>query len=241
MQEAPQQVTSPIRALRVVSDEHPCSYLSGLRARHEYLVAPLVRPDDYHRLMDMGFRRSGVTVYRPICDQCSQCRQLRVPAGEFKPSRSQRRNLRRNSDLQIRIGRPKLTHDRWALYRRYQRSRHRDNGDDSPESLEGFLYSTCVNSTEWSYYLNGRLVMVGIADICRRSISAVYCYWEPKLARRGLGTFNVLTHLALAAEEGIPHVYLGFFIHDCPKTTYKAGFAPFELLSGSREWVRPIR
>jgi arginyl-tRNA--protein-N-Asp/Glu arginylyltransferase len=47
--------------------------------------------------------------------------------------------------------------------------------------------------------------------------------------------------MALAAEEGIAHVYLGFSIRDCSKTAYKAGFAPFELLSRSRGWLRPIR
>ena len=239
MDEVPQQVTSPIRALRVASEEHRCSYLPQRRARHEYLFAPSVDPDDYHRLMDMGYRRSGVTIYRPICEGCRQCRPLRVPVDAFRPNRSQRRNRRDNSDLELRIGRPRLTHDRWSLYRRYQHHRHREDGDDSPEALEGFLYTSCVNTTEWRYYLDGRLVMIGIADVCRRSISAVYCYWDPMLAQRGLGVFNVLAHISMAAGEGIPHVYLGYMIRDCRKTAYKAGYAPCELLDGRQVWSSP--
>ena len=79
--------------------------------------------------------------------------------------------------------------------------------------------------------------MIGIADVCRRSISAVYCYWDPRLARRGLGVFNVLTHISTAAGEGIPYVYLGYLIQDCRKTAYKAGYAPFELLDRRQVWL----
>ena len=146
----------------------------------------------------------------------------------------------RGIDLVVRIGRPKLTHDRWALYRRYQHHRHREDGDDTPEALEGFLYTSCVNSTEWRYYLDGLLVMVAIADICPQSISAVYCYWDPRLAHRGLGVFNVLTHISTAAGEGIPYLYLGYLIRDCRKTAYKAGYAPFEFLDHRQAWSSPL-
>lgn len=234
--QTPQPIRDPIRALRVVSDEHQCAYIPRHRARHEYLVAAKIDPEDYHRLMDLNYRRSGPVVYRPQCPECRQCVQLRVPAAEFAPDRGQRRNLARNADVTVRVARPRLTPERWLLYRRYQQRRH-DEHEGSPDSLEQFLYNSCVPATEWSYYLGDRLVMVGIADVSRRSISAVYCYWEPALAQRGLGTLNVLTLIAAARAEGVPHVYLGYYVRDCAKMIYKARFRPCEVLDDGR-WRR---
>jgi arginine-tRNA-protein transferase len=234
--QTPQHIQEPIRALRVMSDEHACVYVPRRRARHEYLIAAKVDPEDYHRLMNMNYRRSGPVVYRPECPECRQCLQLRVPAEEFEPDRGQRRNLRMNADVMVRVAAPSLTPERWRLYGRYQSTRH-DEHDHSPESLEEFLYTSCVHSTEWSYYLGDRLVMVGIADVSPGCLSAVYCYWEPALAGRGLGTLNVLTLLAAARAESMPHVYLGYYIRDCAKMIYKARFRPCEVLEHNR-WRR---
>lgn len=238
MLHSPERVRSPVEALRIVSEEHPCPYLPPRRARHEFLFSPSVEPDDYHRLMDLNYRRSGLMVYRPICAGCTACRQLRVRAPEFRPNRSQRRNAKTNADLLIRVGRPILTRGRWDLYRRYQAARHGEHDVGTPAALEAFLYSSCVSTAEWRFVLNGRLVMVGIVDICRTSLSAVYCYWEPALTDRGLGTFNVLSLIDFAAAEGIPYVYLGYHVRTCRKMTYKSLFRPCEELDERGVWRR---
>lgn len=240
MFDTPQRVQHPIAALRVLSGGQPCCYLPGRTARHEYLFAPRVAPADYHRLMNLNYRRGGVTIYRPVCEACDECRQLRVRAADFRPSRGQRRVQRGNRDLDVRIRPPRLDDERWALYRRYQRQRHGDEGDDdSPDGLADFLYQSCVSTVEWSYFLHDRLVMAAICDVCDESLSAVYCYYDPDLAARGLGTFNVLSHLDFARQEGIPYVYLGFYVRDCAKMRYKAQFRPFEILRNAERWEPP--
>ena len=37
--------------------------------------------------------------------------------------------------------------------------------------------------------------------------------------------------VGMAAVEGVPYVYLGYRIHGCRKTDYKAAYGPHELLS----------
>jgi leucyl-tRNA---protein transferase len=214
----------------------PCPYLHGREARHQTLLASTCPPGLYTGLMDLNFRRLGPIVYRPACDACTECRQLRVPVARFRPSRSQRRCLARNRDLAITSGPPQLTDEKLALYERYLHQRHDGQMSGSREELEGFLYVSGVETLEVCYRWEGRLVGVGIADVEPRSLSAVYCYFEPELPARGLGTFNVLWLLREARRRGAAHVYLGYYVADAPTMEYKAGYRPCELLRADGSW-----
>lgn len=214
----------------------PCPYLEGREARHQTLLASTCPPGLYSRLMDLNFRRLGPFVYRPACDECAECRQLRVPVATFRPSRSQRRCLGRNRDLSIAPGRPELTDEKLELYERYLRARHDGQMTGSREELEGFLYVSGIETIEVCYRLDGRLVAVGIADVEPRSLSAVYCYFDPERPARGLGTFNVLWLLREARRRGAGHVYLGYYVAGAPTMEYKAGYRPCEVLRADGTW-----
>ena len=186
--------------------------------------------------MDLNFRRLGPLVYRPVCDACAECRQLRVPVATFQPSRSQRRCQARNRDLSITVAPPRLTDEKLDLYARYLRERHDGQMTGSREELEGFLYVSGIETIEVCYRTEGRLVAVGIADVEPRCLSAVYCFYEPDLAAHGLGTFNVLWLLGEARRRGAEHVYLGYYVAGAPTMEYKAGFLPCELLQPDGSW-----
>jgi arginine-tRNA-protein transferase len=79
----------------------------------------------------------------------------------------------------------------------------------------------------------GRLVGASLTDYIRSGLSGVYKFFEPEDDRRSLGTFIILWHTARARELGLPYVYLGYWIRDCRKMTYKARFAPLERLDGA--------
>jgi arginyl-tRNA--protein-N-Asp/Glu arginylyltransferase len=68
-------------------------------------------------------------------------------------------------------------------------------------------------------------------------LSAVYTWFDPADAARGLGTFAILTQVELARREQRAHVYLGFWLQDHPKMHYKQNYRPLEVLAG-REWLR---
>jgi len=64
----------------------------------------------------------------------------------------------------------------------------------------------------------------------------VYTFYDPAETARGLGTFAILAQLEWAAREGLPHLYLGYWIAEHPKMDYKRRFRPLEILvQGS--WV----
>lgn len=218
---------------------YPCSYLPGRMARSQ-VAAPgsLVDTVAYSELVRLGFRRSGQHVYRPRCDNCFACIPVRIPVAEFRPSRSQRRCQRRNADLVMRLRPLVFEESHYRLYRRYQQARHSGGGmdQDDREQYRGFLLQSRVDSALAEFTLGGEVVMVALVDRLLDGLSAVYTFFEPDLAGRGLGVHGVLSQIRLARDMGLPYLYLGYWIEDCRKMAYKRAYRPLEALRDGR-WV----
>lgn len=219
---------------------HDCSYLPGLTATEEAWLAWQVKPEAYHELMDRGFRRSGSILYRPICAACSKCVPIRVPAALFRPSKSQRRVLRRNADISAHVQEPELTPEKHDVYRRYLFAQHRRSPQGSDvESLREFLYSSCVDTIEIEYRDRiGRLIGASICDVGARSVSSVYHYFDPAYAWRSPGVFSALQEIRLCNEWNVPHYYLGYWVEGCASMDYKRNYKPHELLINGK-WQSP--
>ena len=219
---------------------HDCSYLEGRKATTLF-VDPAAEVDNtmYSALSGLGFRRSGRHVYRPHCADCNACVPVRIPSAAFRPRRSQQRIWRRNRDLEIRIAEPGLTEENYALYARYIEARHAD-GDmhpPSPEQFSSFLLCEW-SETRFVEFREGReLVAVAVTDQVRDGLSAIYTFYAPDRPQRSLGVFGVLWQLRRARETGLPFVYLGYWIKQCQKMSYKTDYRPLEMFVGER-WVR---
>ncbi len=220
----------------VLGDAHTCPYLPGKVAREEFFSVLEFDPELYHDFMDAGFRRSGLVFYRPRCRACALCRSLRVGCADFRLTKSYRRVLKKNGDVSLSIGKPCLTSEKIRMYTDYLSHQHASSNANSPDDLERFLYQTPVRTLEIEYRLDGRLVCVSIADICSRSLSSVYVFFDPDQGRRSLGTLSAISEILLCQERGIPFYYLGFYIEDCAAMNYKARFKPHEVLSSPGIW-----
>jgi len=188
----------------------PCPYLPGRAARHVTLLPTPLTPGLYHLLMDLNFRRLGPVFYRPACDECQECRMIRVPVAEFQPSRAQRRCWRRNQDVVVETGSPTPSEEKHALYRRYLESRHDGQMDGTEPEFRSFLYASPIDTVEVTFRAGDRLLGVGIADREPLALSAVYFYFEPSEAGRSLGVFNVLWLIEECRRRGLPFLYLGY-------------------------------
>ncbi len=196
-------------------------------------------PELYHDFMNHGFRRSGRMFYRPVCENCRECRSLRIPVADFKPNKAQRRILRKNEDIEVRQRELKFTAEKYRIYAEYIAFKHTPGFQDLPEDLWRFLYNSPIRTVEFEYSLKGRLAAVGIVDACPRSLSSVYTYFDPEFASRSLGTFSALHEILVCSRQSIPYYYLGFQIADCPAMNYKTRFRPYELLTPKGTWIRP--
>jgi len=220
--------------------EFPCPYVRGRIARFSGFDCDRPLPEGlYDSLMQVNFRRNGSVVYRPNCRNCSDCRMIRIPVDGFHPNRSQERCARRNLDLTVTVEPAAPTDEKHALYERYLEARHSseapddDAMDGSRDEFESFLYTSCVNTDDLVFRDGGgKLVAVSVIDREPRSLSAVYCYYEPEeSARRSLGTFNILTLVEEARRRELEYVYLGYWLGDSRKMSYKAAFRPSEIWS----------
>lgn len=212
---------------------HPCGYF-GDRSAQNIVIDPSAPqlPQIYDLAVQRGYRRAGGHVYHPQCGACHACVACRVPVADFRPDRSQRRCLARNADLEVQITTARYTDERFTLYRRYLQARHPGGGMDDarPEDFARFLYTAWSPTRFIEFRAGGRLLAVAVTDFCAAGLSAVYTFFDPDQAARGLGTFAILSQLRLARESGLPHVYLGFWIDRHPKMHYKLRYRPFEVL-----------
>jgi arginine-tRNA-protein transferase len=228
---------APVPLRLVTSPEHPCSYFPSRAAQSRAFWAEQIPADLYHRFMDAGYRRSGKVVYQNVCAGCRLCVPIRVPVASFLPDKSQRRCWRRNQDLIVSVGVPEATDEKFDLYQRYRAHWHDSEETHDRDAFTSFLYDSPVDTMEVCYRdPAGELLGVGICDVCEASLSAVYFYFDPEEAKRGLGTFSAMWEIAWARGRGIPHYYLGYWVAGCGAMSYKANFKPYELLGTDGVW-----
>jgi arginine-tRNA-protein transferase len=230
----------PVDVPMATPQPHACPYLPDRQTTLRAFYAPRMPPELYHQFQDAGFRRAGLVVYQPVCRSCRQCMPIRIPIAEFAPGKSLRRCARRNGDVTIHIDAPTLTDEKRDIYRRYLLARHPAKSDEDCQSLEEFLYRSPVDTVEFNYRLQpgGRLIAIGICDVCTQSLSSVYFYFDPDESRRGLGNFGALMEIDYARRKQIPYWYLGFWVKGCRAMDYKAGFRPHDLLHPDGVWRR---
>jgi arginine-tRNA-protein transferase len=218
------------------SEPSPCPYLPERESRLLLMRPRQLTPGLYQLLLDLNFRRLGWGVYRPQCEGCAECRQLRLPVPGFRPSRAQRRCWRRNADVVATVGEPDATEEKHAVYKRYLETRHDGEMTGSWTEFADFLHEAPPLAQEVVYRVDGRLVGAGIVDVEPDSMSAVYFYFDPDLSDRSPGTFNVLWLIEECRRRELSWLYLGYHVADGRGMAYKTGFRPHEILGTDGVW-----
>jgi arginine-tRNA-protein transferase len=199
-------------------------------------VTELTGPDSealHDRLSRAGFRRSHNIVYSPVCPGCRACIPIRVRAADFVPNRTQRKIMARNEDLEVQAMPPRATAEQFALFQHYQQTRHA-GGDMS--AMGFYDYRAMVEDTPIATGVvefrdaGGRLLGGCLTDWLSDGISAVYSFFAPEEDRRSLGAFAVMWLIAEAKRSGLPYVYLGYWVPESRKMSYKSAYRPAEVL-----------
>lgn len=220
--------------------EHECSYLQDREATTMF-VDPRAKVDKrlYSQLTSLGFRRSGSHYYRPHCNGCSACIPVRVPTDRFQLNRNQRRVQKTNADLEFQLVPVHYREEYYRLYDRYISERHQD-GDMFPPSREQFTTFLIEGAID-SFFLEMRaadrtLLGLAVIDMLEDGLSAIYTLFDPDAEHRSLGTLAVLWQINEARQRGLPYVYLGYWIRECRKMSYKKRFKPLQQLHQG-QWV----
>ena len=218
---------------------YPCSYLPGKTARSQVATpSHLIHADLYGELVNAGFRRSGLYTYRPYCDECSACAATRIPVKYFAPNRSQKRSWKKHAGLDIRVLNLGYQQEHFELYQNYQNERHAggDMDQDGQDQYMQFLLQSRVNSRIVEFRdgshdpYPGRLRMVSMIDILDHGISSVYTFYDTSNSSASYGSFSILWQIQQALELDLPYLYLGYYIKNSEKMSYKVNYQPIEGL-----------
>jgi len=217
----------------------PCPYLPDRFERKVFAHLPLSDGATVNdTLTQVGFRRSQNIAYRPACEGCMACVSARLPALDYVFSRSERRVLNRNEDLERHLVEAEATMEQFDLLRRYLTTRHANGGmaEMTWPDYVAMVEDTAVRTHIIEYRLKskdrgpGDLVACALVDLMSDGLSLVYSFYEPGMGRRSLGSFVILDHVVQAGVTDLPYVYLGYWVRGSAKMNYKVRFSPIELL-----------
>jgi len=215
---------------------HECGYLPGRQATSLFVDPGNTNAAQHYSLfLQSGFRRSGRLIYRPHCQSCNECVSVRIPVKNFEPRRGQRRILKRNSDLVALEREPHFSEEQFDLYRKYQSSRHTDGSMDHEDrnAYEDFLVKSPIDTRFFEFRTSekpqkGQLLALAVTDVVDNGLSAVYTFFDPQEPRRGLGVYAILWQIQQAVALDLEYLYLGYWIKNCGKMSYKKDYQPLE-------------
>jgi arginyl-tRNA--protein-N-Asp/Glu arginylyltransferase len=218
-----------------------CGYRPDQIWSLQYLFVAQASAAEYQKFLTRGWRRFGRAFFQPVCKSCHRCLSVRVPVATFQPDRSQRRARKANADLELVIGEPAVTPEKLRLYDRFHEFQADEKGwpAHGPKDPRDYAESFADNpfpAEEWCYFAGDRLIGIGYVDALPAALSAVYFFYDPAERDRSLGTYNVLRVIDAAAERGLPHVYLGYYVEGCRSLEYKDRFRPNEVLGPDGTW-----
>ena len=91
----------------------------------------------------------------------------------------------------------------------------------------------CASETEITEFRkpDGTLIAAMLLDHLSDGMSLVYSFFDPEETQRSLGNFMILSHIEKCRGLNLPYLYLGYWVPDSAKMSYKARFGPAEILT----------
>ena len=137
----------------------------------------------------------------------------------------------------------KLDVESWKLYKKYQIAIHKDLPASLTETrYQRFLCDSPLptsSTMHQKYFIDGHLVAVSVVDLLPECLSSVYFFYDPDYSHLTLGIFSALYEIYHArCILHVPYYYMGYYIKNCPKMTYKSQFEPCFLLNRvTQQWT----
>jgi len=221
--------------IRIKTPEDDCTYIPSEQSSYDYRVVPDLTGEIYQELLSRGWRKQGVAIFRPACQQCRQCISLRLDVNQFRPSKSQRRSLRKNEDVELYVQSPSLSQDHLDLFDKYHNDMQQRRGwsyeEKSPnEYYESFMSGEWDFAREFLYVKNDQLIGVGLVDLTPNAMTSVYFYYDPDWRAQAPGVYSIMREIEFAQQTQRQYLYLGYWVDPCQSMQYKANFKPHETL-----------
>lgn len=182
-------------------------------------------------IFDAGFLPSS-----RYLDRFYLCRQVRVNLGKFKPSSENRRILRKGAGIEVKlVPRDKFdyTPERRTFFKTYADIKF---GKDvmSFERLDALFAAPIISHLlVFTDTATGKEIGVATLYLEGKALAFYYyAFYDLNYYARNLGMFMMTSAVALFAERGAKHLYLGTCYSDA--ALYKTQFAGAEFFTGFR-------
>ncbi len=209
-----------------LSDFSACPYLKDEEVRFEYFFASELDEHELNELLKSGWRKFGLYYFRPACLDCRKCIPLRIVTAEYRPSKSQRRVIKKASAIDVKFT---PLHYRDEIYEIYsEHSIHRFGKYTTPDDFIATFYARSCPSIQSEYYYQDELAAVGFIDRSGESLSSVYFVYKTSFQDFRLGTYSVIKEIEYALALGLKYYYLGYYVPGNRSMEYKNRFNPNE-------------
>ena len=199
-----------------------------------------VSPGGLDALWADGWRHFGTEFFRSslMVDEMCLKRQvaLRIAVGEFSLSRSQKRTLRRNRDLDWEFSAARPGEEEEALFERHKLRFARNVPVRLAEFLGDCPESRPGASLQLSVRHHGRLVAASYLTLGARTCSSVYAVFAPEESRRRLGIQTMLLELEYARAHSLDFYYSGYATVEPSCYDYKKGFSGLSFYDWGKGW-----
>ena len=220
------------------STEFPCSYIKGNSERRVFvnISYPQQETEIVSTLTSRGFRRNYNHMYIPICKNCNSCIPSRIDISKFSFTKSNKRNLNINKDLNF-VKNQKYDHKRFILFKNYCEKRHANGQMKNMTEPEFFnFFHKAINKTSIFDLIDENEKLLGsiLLDNLDDGFSAVYSFFDPSLNTRGLGKNIILQTIKMLKEIKKSYLYLGFWVKESNSMNYKSSFNSVELFENGK-------
>ena len=215
--------------------------LENFRLINEEFYADQLLPQQMDSLWANGWRHFGTHFFRYnvglLVDDVRFVLALRIRLCDFSFSKSQRRVLSRNQDLEVTIAPISIDDTSHALFHRHKtRFNH-----GVPESIYNFVstqpdVSPCEDK-ELRVSKGGELIAVSYFDVGSNSTSGIYAMFEPTITERSLGIFTMLKEIEYSIETGREFYYQGYAYQGPSFYDYKKRFRGTEAFDWYQDWT----
>lgn len=221
-----------------LSSPMTCPYLPDQKMVYEYFFAGELSEQELDWFLSRGWRKFGHYFFRPACPHCQACTPIRIDVQNFKPSRSQKRVLRKCKDVQVDFGPLRYQRQLFNLYRDH--SRHRFQQEARFTDFVIHFHSPACPGLLARYWLDKQLVAAGYLDQAQTALNSIYFVFDPEFSHLSLGIYGALREIEYTQSLGLAHYHLGYWTPGCARMDYKAGFVPHQLYSWEKqEWTTP--
>src|SRR5580765_7020560 len=207
---------------------------------NEEFYAESVSPGQLDMLLADGWRHFGTHFFRYNLgiyeDEIRRVIPLRIRLADLELSKSQRRVLRRNADLDVKIQPIEITDETHDLYERHKR-RFKSG---VPYSIYDFLSFDAANEPtkglEVSVRDGDKLLAASFFDEGKTSVSSICGIFDPDETSRSLGIFTMLKEIEYARESGKTLYYHVYAYEGESFYDYKKRFSALEQFEWDGDW-----